>query len=380
MTDKITAAFLALVRSGLHEQPAEIAGHSDNDAVLPGSTGHLDWHSLSDAEWLSVLEMARKQTVCGLVYRGVALLPEEVQVPDSVIFPLMKEAHRIIQQSRMIDRTASEVVAFFERRSLHPLILKGPEAAKNYPKPELRESGDLDLFFPPKEFGKAVHAIQERLRKIPGQAGNDGGRTKEDRGQAGNDDAGNEALTTLPDGSIHYDWNGIDIDQHAQYFDLDVDPSVLPKVPSTEATLLMLSAHILKHSMGTGIGLRQLCDMAAAYQTLPYDRERLLAFYEATDTLKWNELLAAFCQKYLGADRIPFDGSLPDPQPLMDIILTGGNFGHHEVSREKVLQSSPLRRKADTALRFLKRLPFSLRYAPRQLVNRVKELTKGNLS
>lgn len=354
MTDKITAAFLALVRSGLHEQPAEIAGHSDNDAVLPGSTGHLDWHSLSDAEWLSVLEMARKQTVCGLVYRGVALLPEEVQVPDSVIFPLMKEAHRIIQQSRMIDRTAAEVVAFFERRSLHPLILKGPEAAKNYPKPELRESGDLDLYFPPKEFGKAVHAIQERAK--------------------------NDSLTTLPDGSIHYDWNGIDIDQHAEYFDLDVDPSVLPKVPSTEATLLMLSAHILKHSMGTGIGLRQLCDMAAAYQTLPYGRERLLAFYEATDTLKWNELLAAFCLKYLGADRIPFDEPLPDPQPLLDIVLTGGNFGHHEASREKVLQSSPLRRKADTALRFLKRLPFSLRYAPRQLINRVKDLTKGNLS
>lgn len=361
MTDKVTEAFLALVRSGLHEQPAEMA-------VMPGSTGHLDWQSLSEPEWLAVLEMARKQTVCGLVYRGVALLPEEVQVPDSVIFPLMKEAHRVIQQSRKIDQTAAEVVAFFERRSLHPLILKGPEAAKNYPKPELRESGDLDLYFPPKEFGKAVHAIQERLRKIPGQAGNDESQ------------AGNDALTTLPDGSIHYDWNGIDIDQHAQYFDLDVDPSVLPKVPSTEATLLMLSAHILKHSMGTGIGLRQLCDMAAAYQALPYDQERLLACYEATDTLKWNELLAAFCQQYLGADRIPFDCPLPDPQPLMDIVLTGGNFGHHEVSREKVLQSSPLRRKADTALRFLKRLPFSLRYAPRQLVNRVKELTKGNLS
>ena len=368
MTDKVTEAFLALVRSGLHEQPAEMAGHAGNNAVMPGSTGHLDWQSLSEPEWLSVLGMARKQTVCGLVYRGVALLPEEVQVPDSVIFPLMKEAHRVIQQSRKIDRTAAEVVAFFERRSLHPLILKGPEAAKNYPKPELRESGDLDLYFSPKEFGKAVHAIQERLRKIPGQAGNDESQ------------AGNEALTTLPDGSIHYDWNGIDIDQHAQYFDLDVDPSVLPKVPSTEATLLMLSAHILKHSMGTGIGLRQLCDMAAAYQALPYDRERLLACYEATETLKWNELLAAFCQQYLGADRIPFDAPLPDPQPLMDIVLTGGNFGHHEVSREKVLQSSPLRRKADTALRFLKRLPFSLRYAPRQLVNRVKELTKGNLS
>lgn len=357
-----THALLALVRSALGLAGTPAGGSADvkeNPAV--------DWNALSEADWQEILQMARKQTVTGLLFRGVANLPAEVQVPDSLLFPLMEETDRIRRQSRLVARTAKEITEFFEGRILHPIILKGPSVACFYPEPDLRESGDIDLYFNEKEFGKAVHAIRERLQK----------------------DGQSESLTTLPDGSVHYNWNGIDIDQHAQYFDLSSSEG-LPPVPSSEATLLMLSAHILKHSMGAGIGLRQLCDMAMAYQALPYDRARLLACYEATGTADWNRLLASFLIRYLGTTRTPYTSAiesqpsdspeLPDPAPLLNIVLGGGNFGHHEPSREKALQTGPLQRKLDTARRFLGRLPFSIRYGPRQLAHYLKELIKGNLS
>ena len=338
---KVADALLALVRSAL--------GLTGTPAV--------DWNVMSEADWQAILEMARKQTVTGLLFRGVALLPEDIQVPDSLLFPLMEETDRIRRQSRLVERTAKEITEFFEGRILHPVILKGPSVACLYPEPDLRESGDIDLYFNEKEFGKAVHAIRERLQK----------------------DGQSESLTTLPDGSVHYKWNGIDIDQHAQYFDLHTTEG-LPPVPSPEATLLMLSAHILKHSMGAGIGLRQLCDMAMAYQTLPYDRSRLLASYDATNTADWNRLLSSFLVRYLGANNVPYPAEqLPDPAPLLDIVLGGGNFGHHEASREKALQAGPVQRKLDTARRFLRRLPFSLKYASSELTARVKELIQGNL-
>ena len=338
---KVADALLALVRSAL--------GLTGTPAV--------DWNVMSEADWQAILEMARRQTVTGLLFRGVALLPEDIQVPDSLLFPLMEETDRIRRQSRLVERTAKEITEFFEGRILHPVILKGPSVACLYPEPDLRESGDIDLYFNEKEFGKAVHAIRERLQK----------------------DGQSESLTTLPDGSVHYKWNGIDIDQHAQYFDLHTTEG-LPPVPSPEATLLMLSAHILKHSMGAGIGLRQLCDMAMAYQTLPYDRSRLLASYDATNTADWNRLLSSFLVSYLGAADIPYpEEQLPDPAPLLDIVLGGGNFGHHEASREKALQAGPVQRKLDTARRFIRRLPFSLKYASSELTARVKELIQGNL-
>ena len=349
----ITHALLALVRSALGLSGTPAGGSADvkeNPAI--------DWNALSEADWQAILEMARKQTVTGLLFRGVALLPEEVQVPDSLLFPLMEVTDQIRRQSRLVERTAAEVTEFFEGRILHPVILKGPSVAAFYPEPDLRESGDIDLYFNEKEFGKAVHAIRERLQRSGLAA---------------------DGLTTLPDGSVHYKWNGIDIDQHAQYFDLHTTEG-LPPVPSPEATLLMLSAHILKHSMGAGIGLRQLCDMAMAYQTLPYDRSYLLASYEATGTADWNRLLASFLVRYLWANNVPYPAEqLPDPAPLLDIVLGGGNFGHHEASREKALQASPLQRKLDTARRFLRRLPFSLKYASSELTARVKELIQGNL-
>lgn len=353
--DKIVISLFALVRSALE---------------LPGGDRTVEeWNALTESDWQAILELARKQTVTGLLFRGVANLPAEVQVPDSLLFPLMEETDRIRRQSRLVERTAKEITEFFEGRILHPVILKGPSVACLYPEPDLRESGDIDLYFNEKEFGKAVHAIRERLQK----------------------DGQSESLTTLPDGSVHYKWNGIDIDQHAQYFDLG-NSEGLPPVPSSEATLLMLSAHILKHSMGAGIGLRQLCDMAMAYERIRYDQARLLACYEATGTADWNRLLASFLIRYLGATRTPYTSAvegqtagtvspeLPDPAPLLDIVLGGGNFGHHEASREKVLQAGPLQRKLDTARRFLGRLPFSIRYGPRQLAHYLKELIKGNLS
>ncbi len=361
----ITHALLALIRSALG-----LAGTPAGGCADVKENPVVDWNALSEADWQEILQMARKQTVTGLLFRGVANLPAEVQVPDSLLFPLMEETDRIRRQSWLVARTAKEITEFFEGRILHPVILKGPSVACFYPEPDLRESGDIDLYFNEKEFGKAVHAIRERLQRSAPEA---------------------QGLTTLPDGSVHYKWNGIDIDQHARYFDLS-GVEGLPSVPSPEATLLMLSAHILKHSMGTGIGLRQLCDMAMAYERIPYDRARLLACYEATGTADWNRLLASFLIRYLGATRTPYtsaterqtagtvDPGLPDPAPLLDIVLGGGNFGHHEASREKALQAGPLQRKLDTARRFLGRLPFSLRYGSRQLAHYLKNLIKGNLS
>lgn len=352
-SDNIAQALFFLVRSALG-LPCTTEGPGVPDGSAP------DWNTFTEADWQAILDLARKQTVTGLLFRGVAKLPAEVQVPDSLVFPLMQEADKVRKQSRLVARTAAEVVSFFEGRSLHPIILKGPSVAAFYPEPDLRESGDIDVFFIEKEFGKSVHCIRERLQK----------------------EGLSESLTILPDGSVHYKWNGIDIDQHTKYFDLP-DAETLPPVPSPEATLLMLSAHILKHCMGAGIGLRQICDIAMAYQTLPYDHNRLLLCYESTETGEWNKLLASFLIRYLCVSRTPYtaeDAGLPDPEPLLKIILSGGNFGLHEATREKAMQGSPLQRKLDTARRFLGRLPFSLKYAPRQLVSYLKELTQGNFS
>ena len=227
--------------------------------------------------------------------------------------------------------------------------MKGATVAAYYNKPLLRSAGDIDLYFPPEEF--------ERARQMAA-------------GQV-----------TAPDGTLHLKRNGVDIDLHDRYFDLHCPARNLPEIGTPEATILMLSSHTLKHAIGAGVGLRQCCDMAMAIQALrsQYDPASLREVFRRTGTLRWNRLLYSFLTEHLGLTDSLFACEKVSSEPLLRIVLEGGNFGHHAATRAKALHANTTRRKRDTLARFLHRLPFSLRYAPRETVATLITLVRGNL-
>ena len=322
----MTDLFFALIRAGLDGTPL------------------TDFPKLEGRQWAALLDMARKQTVVGLLYQGLSQLPPGYPLPQNLLYVLIAEIGHLEKESRKVQQTAETLTAEFRAQGLHPLVMKGPSVAAFYAQPLLRECGDIDLYFPPEEFDRAASMAGD--------------------------------VKPAPDGSVHYKREGIDIDQHRQYF--DIHSRKLPPVPSPEATLLMLSAHILKHCMGVGIGLRQLCDLAMAYKALAVPPEDLRRCFRDVGLERWNRLLFSFLHQYLGAE--PLYDTLPSPDPLLKIVLEGGNFGHHSQAREASLHKSPLRRKLGTAGLFLRRLPFSLRYAKKELVPMLGELLRGNLS
>lgn len=331
---KTQEAFFAFLRLALFDLP------------LP------EGFSLSDKQWGEILEMAEKQQVVGIVSRAVSRLDPSIEVPESILFRLMVAADGIRRQSRKVLTLSRTLVAEMAEAGLHPIIMKGPSVAAFYPEPELRTAGDIDLFLPEEDFQLAA------------------------------DMAGRRGLSVeiSPDGSVLYTRDGIVIDLHRCYFDLHVQAEALPPVPSAEATLLMLSSHILKHCLGPGIGMRQLCDIALAYRALPYDRERLLAYFRESKTLRWNRLLAAFLAEVLGADPGLFPGERIRTRPLRRIVLRSGGFGRGSNSRRQAEKAGRGVRKLDTALRFLRRIPFSLRFAPREFFRYTGSLVRGNVT
>ena len=240
---------------------------------------------------------------------------------------------------------------YFAGKGLHPVVMKGVETAAYYPDPDLRLYGDVDLYFAPEEFDRAAAVATKRF-----------GPLRKD-----------------PDGSLHFQIDNIDIDLHRDYFSLHVAAEKLPPIPSPEAILLMHSSHILHHAIASGIGLRQMCDLAAAYQALEgqYNPIALEEAYRKAGLLKWNRLLSSFIRNSLGM-KAPIEGDLPTGG-LEKIIFSGGNFGHYASSRQKALKASRWRRKMDTAWRFIRRLPFSLRMSPRETFSTIADLIKGNL-
>lgn len=336
MTDTVVKeAFLALVRRGLKT----------------GEGGSFP--ALDIRQWEGVLELGTAQGVTGLLFSGVESLPTEVAVPEQIILSLMVEADRIMRKAEKVSKAADSLVKALEEKGLHPIIMKGPAVAAYYPTPNLRESGDLDIFLRPGEFEAAVDTLSIK------------------------------EYHKDPDGNILYSWEGVQIDQHPRYFDLHSNKYLELETDSPEAMLLMLSLHIRKHCMGAGVGLRQICDMAMAYRLLlkQSDNQRLLDLYKESRSSRWNLLLASFIKEYLGDIPLPYpdDISLPDSTPLHKIVFSGGNFGHYDPSRKDALKKGGPSRKLDTLTRIVHRIPFSLRYSRSELLPFLTSLIRGNV-
>lgn len=302
--------------------------------------------SATPQEWGAILWLAREQTVTGILYTGIARLPEEKMPPVPQRMTLLVEIDQIAKRTERVREVAEQLLADLRAAGLHPVIMKGPEAGKYYPAPSLRTSGDIDIFLNMPEYAQALSLLS----------------------------AHGIAPLRAPDGSHVYQFGGVTVEHHPRYYDVHVRPEKLPAIPSPEAELLMFSAHILKHAIGAGVGLRQFCDIAEAYMALKgqYDCKLLLAAIEHAGMRRWHDLLCSFLQEHLG---VP-ENALPTHKTvrtsgLYEIVLSGGNFGQHRKGLK--------RGKLQTLKAFLRRLPFSLRIAPRETFRTITELAQGNL-
>lgn len=334
-SDRIFLAMLALIRSGLSERPLSQTELSEVSCLDAG-----DWAGL----WL----LAREQSVRGVVYRGLTHLPKSVEVPGDVVFGLMADAESIRLRNLRKDALSARLMAGFRSQGLTPCIMKGSSVAAFYPLPGMRESGDIDLFFPKEQIEGAKACLRD--------------------------------CHLASDGSVHASEDGVDLDLHDRYYDLPAKFTFLPEPGSPEGTLVMLSAHILKHAVGAGVGLRQLCDMAMACRSLAgqYAPAHLWDIFRRCGLLGWNKLLFSFLTDYLDLPASICDKRVASG-PLLRIVREGGHFGHYAATRRRALDKGGLRRKTDTLWRFLRRLPFSLHYAPRFAFFTFRTLLKGNI-
>ena len=293
-------------------------------------TGALS--GLNRQDWMQILDQARRQTVTGLVYLALEKYP--IKVPEDLPMELVRRANQIVNRNVRMRAVESSALALFQ--GLHPVIMKGSVCAARYPSPQMREAGDIDLYFSPEEYPLALGRIP-----VPYSVNSDEG--------------------------VHFTMEKRVVEIHSRYYDLHT--SKVPEPATPEGELLMLAAHIFKHAAGPGVGLRQICDFALAYNAFTGDPESV---FRDAGMEKWLRVLLSFVHDYL--DPSVSVKRYMNPKPLLRIVERSGNFGHHSASRSKSLHAPAFFRKADTTLRLLSHLPFSLRYSPREAFHRIKDL------
>lgn len=326
-------AFFYLVKAGMY-------GETDPnmESVFP----------LSERSWEDVLLLARQQTVVGLVYRGLDVLPEEWLPSMRVMAAFMACADRIEKANTKMNKTIVKLWHHFEEKGIKAVLQKGQGLARMYPDPSLRECGDIDIYFPDN--------VENPLEGIAGAD-----------------------CEKRPDGSVFYTVDGIVVEQHNHLLDIASplrqrfikkliedkgfekvriggEEGVDVLVPAPEVNLLLISSHILKHVLGVGIGLRQICDYAVArhYYADRVDLSEMRSIYRKSGIARWSNYLDRFLTPV-------YDGKKSNI--LLDIILKGGNFGGFTEGRKNATKSR-VSRKLHTLRSFCGNIRLAFRFAP----------------
>lgn len=307
---------------------------------------------LNEQEWEEIHSLARKQTVQGIVYDGVCLLPAACMPPRRQLLSWTVEVdtlERVNRQHRSLLNGLRQVYA--QAPSIPFLVLKGIGVADFYPHPEHRLAGDIDLWFGNEAQTEQANQRMEQMG-LPVQRGKQG-----------------EASCVI---------NNILIEHHSRLIELH-NPFLQQQIRQWEATIfakgeerlpveanhLLLSTHILKHFINEGIGLRQLCDVAMTFHALHAvtDIQTLERLCRQWHIYRWNRLLYALLVNYLGlpADEVPFPVK-GCPEPLLREVLESGNFGHGD-ARYGERPSGKWANKRYTLRRVMHKIHLSLGYA-----------------
>ena len=365
-------AFFYLVKAGMY-------GETDPkmESVFP----------LSERGWEAVLLLARQQTVVGLVYRGLDVLPEEWLPSMRVMAVFMACADRIEKANAKMNKTIVKLWRHFQEKGITAVLQKGQGLAQMYHDPALRECGDIDIYFPDNEENPLEGIADANCEK-------------------------------RPDGSVFYTIDGIVVEQHNHLLDIASplrqrfikkliadkgfekvrvggEEGVDVLVPAPEVNLLLISSHILKHVLGVGIGLRQICDYAIAcrYYANRVDSAEMQSIYRKTGIAKWGDCLDRFLDSARNDNEVcHLDSVLNDKEDchldsarndnedchldrakrversknsniLLDIILKGGNFGGFTEGRKNAAKSR-VSRKLHTLRSFCGNIRLAFRFAP----------------
>ena len=304
--------FFALLRAGLwNEVPAR-------DCFTSGT------------DWEALYRLAAAQTVVPLVTDGInrlprELLPAEPERLDPFIGSLVSTAKRNHRLDAFIPKL------FTELGDIPAVLVKGQSLAVDYPDPERRQPGDIDLLVHPSSYEAAKAALLPKATGVEEEAA----------------------------GILHQPllFHSIEVEIHGsistllsrkldrklaalleEQFDGRPHPEVAlgeARVPVPEAgfNAVYIFVHFLKHYWSGGVGLRQVIDWIIFVSVHKRDIHPVLLEIQLKDLglLGLWKVFTGFAQEYLGCpmEKLPL-ATAPDPRKndrIWRYIRRRGNFG-----------------------------------------------------
>ena len=292
---------------------------------------------LSKEEWQGIFDLAVKQSLDGIIYDGMMMLPEE-QRPDRILqLKWYGRVNKNVQVHSLLNRVLVDIVDKFEEEDIPVLLLKGQGNASFYENPQHRQCGDIDLFIGTKNYERACRLIK-------------------DWGMNNAEESGKH---------LHGEWHGAHIEVHrfaavlrnpakqrrfVKWSEEMLNDRSNTFIPSAETqpvpilppvfNVFFVFYHLLHHFSSSGVGLRQFCDLARLVHVYhgKLNLNELEKQLKGFGLMRQWQIIAYLLVHHIGLaqEECPFykdTGRLSEE--VLRIVLEEGNFGYYAENRER---------------------------------------------
>lgn len=301
MNQDLQSTFISLVRLGI---------------------GHLSGPLPERIDWKSIETLAGQHGLLAVVVDGIDRLPEFQRPPKTLLLEWIGNTLQSYEQrNTLYEKAIGDLAGFYNQHGYKMMLIKGYACSLDWPKPEHRPCGDIDIW----QFGQWREA----------------------------DKALTDELGVKIDGSHHhhtvFDWKGFTVENHYDFVnvhahksskevevvfkELGADDSHYVEInservylPSPNLHALFLIKHMVSHFAAAEISLRQVLDWAFFVEkhTKEVDWEWLLGLLDKYHMRDFYNCINAICVGDLGFDvkifpNVQFDPVLKD-KVLADIL------------------------------------------------------------
>ena len=282
-------------------------------------------------EWETMFDMARKQSIIGVVFNSVQYMGLDANIPRQLKMKWFFQVNKIKNRNILVNQCAVELVDKFRKEGFECCVLKGQGNAMMYPDPYVRTSGDIDL----QVKGGRDQVVQYVKKRFP--------HTK-----TAYQHVDYPIFKKVPV-EVHYlpvymnnpvynkrlkKWFDIQSDEMYGHEVMLPDDAGQITVPSLGFNIVFQLAHLMHHFLDEGIGLRHMIDYYYLLRKVYQEKISLDRLQDQLDRLGLRKFAGAvmyiMCD-VLGLEEecliVPVDKTRGET--LLNEILRGGNFGKH---------------------------------------------------
>lgn len=286
----------------------------------------LSSDELTEETYVSLMEIAKEQAVAGFVLGYFA--DRKLKLSRNIVRKTVGILMSIKNSNIKINHEIHLFTNFLESHKIPYIIVKGQVAAQWYENPLMRQSGDVDIYVDEENFDRAEKVIKEEFH-VPMQM---------DEYEKHSEFQIRGVLYEL-----HRDLVQFASCRHQRAWEilLQVDESVEVSVDSVgvrtlSPTLnaLYIFIHLFSHLLQSGVGLRQVCDLAMCLHHYrdQIDRRKLERYLLDLDLMNPFLAVGAVMTGNLGLpiEDFPFVLQMRDSRRgkrILKDMLWMGNFG-----------------------------------------------------